>query len=191
VQIIRGENPRCAAFDQGLQADFQLSQRVFQQSHTQKPWRNYSRLYSNSLGYNHFMHAPPAGFREIAHTADWELEVWAPDLPGLFEQAARGMYSLMGVRLLSAPRQSRALEIDAIDGESLLVRFLEELLYIQGLDGLAFDAFQIGISKWKLLARMEGAPMETLAKEIKAVTYHRLEIQSGKNQFEVSIVFDV
>ena len=91
------------------------------------------------------MDAPPAGFREIAHTADWELEVWAPDLPGLFEQAARGMYSLMGVRLLPTPRQSRTLELDAFDGESLLVRFLEELLYIQGLDGLAFDAFQIDI----------------------------------------------
>jgi len=137
------------------------------------------------------MHAPPAGFREIAHTADWELEVWAPDLPGLFEQAARGMYSLMGVRLLSAPRLSRTLEMDAIDGESLLVRFLEELLYIQSLDRLAFDAFQIDISEWKLLARMEGAPLESLAKEIKAVTYHRLKIRSDRHQFEVRIVFDV
>jgi SHS2 domain-containing protein len=137
------------------------------------------------------MHAPPAGFREIAHTADWELGVWAPDLPGLFEQAARGMYSLMGVRLLSAPCLSRTLEMDAIDGESLLVRFLEELLYIHGLDGLAFDAFQIDISEWKLLARLEGAPLESLAKEIKAVTYHRLKIRSGQNQLEVSIVFDV
>ena len=137
------------------------------------------------------MRAPPAGFREIAHTADWELEVWALDLPGLFEQAARGMYSLMGVRLMSSPRLSHTLEMDAIDVESLLVRFLEELLYIQSLDGLAFDAFQIDISEWKLLARMEGAPLVTLAKEIKAVTYHRLEIRSGKYQFEVSIVFDV
>jgi SHS2 domain-containing protein len=137
------------------------------------------------------MRASPAGFREIAHTADWELEVWAPDLPSLFAQAARGMYSLMGVRLLSAPRLSRTLELDAIDGEGLLVHFLEELLYIQSLDRLAFDNFQIDISKWKLLARMEGTPLESLAKEIKAVTYHHLKIRSDQGQFEVSIVFDV
>ena len=137
------------------------------------------------------MHAPPAGFREIAHTADWELEAWAPDLPGLFEQAARGMYSLMGVRLLSTPRLSRTLEIDAIDGESLLVRFLEELLYIQSLDGLAFDAFQFEISAWRLRASMDGSPLESLAKEIKAVTYHRLKIRSGQGQLDVRIVFDV
>ncbi len=137
------------------------------------------------------MHAPPAGFSEIAHTADWELEVWATDLSGLFEQAARGMYTLMGVHLLSTPRQSRTLEVDAIDGESLLVRFLEELLYIQSVDGLAFDLFQIGISEWKLQARLEGARVEFLEKEIKAVTYHRLKILYGKSQLEVRIVFDV
>jgi SHS2 domain-containing protein len=137
------------------------------------------------------MHAPPAGFREIAHTADWELEVWASDLPGLFEQAARGMYSLMGVRLLSSPRSSRTLELDAIDGESLLVRFLEELLYMQNLGGLAFDTFQINITEWDLQARLEGAPLESLGKEIKAVTYHKLKIRSVQRQYEVRVVFDV
>jgi SHS2 domain-containing protein len=137
------------------------------------------------------MHTPSAGFHEIAHTADWELEVWAPNLSGLFEQAARGMYSLMGVRLLPTPRLSRTLEMDAMDGESLLVRFLEELLYIHSLDGLAFDGFQIDISEWKLLARLEGAPLESLGKEIKAVTYHKLKIQSGQGRFDVRIVFDV
>jgi SHS2 domain-containing protein len=39
-----------------------------------------------------------AGYREREHTADWELEVWAPDLPRLLEQAARGMYRLAGLR---------------------------------------------------------------------------------------------
>ncbi|MFC2053874.1 archease, partial [Chloroflexota bacterium] len=31
-----------------------------------------------------------AGFREIEHTADWELEVWAPDILELLKQAAIG-----------------------------------------------------------------------------------------------------
>ena len=137
------------------------------------------------------MHASSSGFREIAHTADWELEVWAPDLPGLFEQAARGMYYLMGTRLQPAPRQFRTLELAAMDGESLLVRFLEELLYIQSVNRLAFDSFQIGISSWNLRARLEGAPLELLGKEIKAVTYHQLKIRSNQEQLKVRIVFDV
>ena len=45
------------------------------------------------------MTVPPHGYREIEHTADWELKVWAPDLRGLLEQAARGMYALSGIIL--------------------------------------------------------------------------------------------
>ena len=45
-----------------------------------------------------------SGFREKEHTADWELDVWAPDLPALLEQAARGMYWLMGARLEEGAR---------------------------------------------------------------------------------------
>jgi len=39
-----------------------------------------------------------SGFREREHTADWELQVWAPSFSGLLEQAARGMYALSGTR---------------------------------------------------------------------------------------------
>ena len=35
----------------------------------------------------------------MEHTADWELEVWAEDLSGLLEEAAGGMYELMGVEV--------------------------------------------------------------------------------------------
>ncbi len=51
------------------------------------------------------MATPYSGFREKDHTADWELEVWAPDLPGLLVEAARGMYWLMGARLEHGQRQ--------------------------------------------------------------------------------------
>jgi SHS2 domain-containing protein len=51
------------------------------------------------------------GFQEIAHTADWELEVWAPDLCTLLEQAAQGMYHLCEAKLSNQPRLSRKIEI--------------------------------------------------------------------------------
>ena len=132
-----------------------------------------------------------AGFIEKSHTADWELAVWAPDLPALFEQAARGMYALAGLRLQDGPRNKRWLELGAIDYESLMVRFLEELLYLQSVDGFAFDKFHLRISDAELKAELEGAPLASLDKEIKAVTYHKLKIQDGPRGLEVTIVFDV
>ena len=133
----------------------------------------------------------PAGFNEIHHTADWEIEVWAPDLPGLFEQAAIGMYALSGTHLYSEPRISRTLELTAEDAEGLLVKFLAELLYLSEQYGLAFDVFELQIDTGSLRGRLLGAPMTEQTKEIKAVTYHKLAIQPGPRGLEARIVFDV
>ena len=133
----------------------------------------------------------PAGFLELRHTADWEIEAWAPDLPSLFEQAAIGMYTLAGTHLYPEPRITRTLELEAVDAESLLVKFLGELLYMGEQYGLAFDEFKLQINGGTLSAVLHGAPMTEQSKEIKAVTYHKLAIQPGPRGLEVRIVFDV
>ncbi len=132
-----------------------------------------------------------AGFREIEHTADWQLEAWAPELAGLLEQAARGMYKLAGIRLKSEPLTIRSFEIDAGDAETLLVRFLSELLYIQEQEGLGFDGYELKVRGYSLSARLSGAPLASTGKEIKAVTYHNLLVRSNPQGVSVSIVFDV
>jgi SHS2 domain-containing protein len=132
-----------------------------------------------------------SGFYELQHTADWELKAWAPDLAGLLEQAARGMYTLSGVHLYPEPRLTRILELSASDAESLLVKFLSELLYLGEQYGMGFDTFELRVNGNTLRGKLAGAPMAEQAKEIKAVTYHNLAIQSGPRGLEVQIVFDV
>jgi SHS2 domain-containing protein len=131
------------------------------------------------------------GHREVEHTADWALEVWAPDLPGLIEQAARGMYGLMGAVVSDDSRCHRQLEIGADDREQLLVSFLEELLYIADHEELAFDGFLLNVVDTNLLARLEGGLLVSRDKEIKAVTYHYLEIEETGRGLETRIIFDV
>ena len=132
-----------------------------------------------------------AGFREIEHTADWELEVWAPDLCGLLEQAARGMYSLCGAHLHDQPREQRVFSLEAIDSESLLVEFLSELLYYGEMEELGFDRYELEISAGNLYANLGGARLAALAREIKAVTYHNLAIRRDEDGLSIKIVFDV
>jgi SHS2 domain-containing protein len=132
------------------------------------------------------------GFREHAHTADWELEVWAPDLVALLEQAARGMYSLSGLKLQAGPQQERTLELQADDAESLLVRFLTELLWLEQDQQLGFDRFSMQMNgPYNLHARLFGHSIAAVTKEIKAVTYHNLAIRATPNGLNVEIVFDV
>jgi SHS2 domain-containing protein len=132
------------------------------------------------------------GFRELSHTADWELEVWAPDLSSLLEQATRGMYALSGLKLDASSPVERSLAIHAEDAEGILVRFLTELLWLGQEESLAFDHFSINISPdWNLWADLRGGLITGLDKEIKAVTYHNLKVKSTPNGFNVTIVFDV
>ena len=131
------------------------------------------------------------GFEELNHTADWAMRVWADDLPGLFVEAARGMNSLSGARLAQEPCTKRSLELDAADAESLLVAFLSELIYHAEQENQAYDQFEISIQDNHLRAQMSGAPLTSLTKAIKAVTYHNLIIQQTARGYEVEIVFDV
>ena len=131
------------------------------------------------------------GFQEQPHTADWALDVWASDLVSLLQQAASGMYALMHARLQVEPRETYRFEIATLDRETLLVTFLSELLYFTQRDGVAFDQFDLVQDGERLLAEVEGAPIESIAKEIKAVTYHNVAVRETARGLETTIVFDV
>ena len=132
-------------------------------------------------------------FEEISHTADWSLRVWAEDLVGLLTESARGMYALANAEGLDeGPRVRRELSLEAVDAESLLVAFLEELLYLSESEGLIFDKFiGLKVESSKLQVMMEGGALRSIEKEIKAVTFHNLQIRESERGLEVEIVFDV
>jgi SHS2 domain-containing protein len=132
-----------------------------------------------------------AGYQERSHTADWALDVWAPDLCGLLQQAACGMYTLMQAKLTAEPREAYRFEINAPDREVVLVTFLSELLYFTQRDEVGFDQFELTWDVPRLTATVEGASIESLAKEIKAVTYHNLAVRDTERGLEATIVFDV
>lgn len=131
------------------------------------------------------------GYHEIEHTADWELEAWAPDFPTLLAVAAEGMYALAGVQLEPEPRLECSLQFTVDDPEQTLVSFLTELLFLSESEGVGFDRFSLRLEGDRLLANLESLPLKSLAKEIKAVTYHNLKIQTFEQGLFVRIVFDV
>lgn len=131
------------------------------------------------------------GYIEIQHTADWAIRVWAPDFPALLVQAAVAMYDLTETQLNTENRVERNLELAAGDHESLLVGFLSELLYLQEIEGLAFNQVEIHTTENELKGRLIGGPVLSQRKEIKAVTYHNLKIIKTPGGLEVTIVFDV
>lgn len=131
------------------------------------------------------------GFEELPHTADVSIRAWAEDLPALFEQAARGMNTLAGVVIAPEDRIRQVLELDAESDESLLVAFLSELAFELEQHSLGFDNFEMELRRGHLHVAMQGGPLSTIARHIKAVTFHNLAISKLPDRYEVEIVFDV
>jgi len=101
------------------------------------------------------------------------------------------MSSLSGAVIGNDGRVRRVFEAEGPDVESLLVAFLSELVYYQEQENLAFDVFDLGVAPQRLKVQMEGAPITSVEKAIKAVTYHNLNIEKTPEGFETTIVFDV
>ena len=129
----------------------------------------------------------------VEHTADWSLRVRGEDLGQLFRYAAVGMAMLMVEDPAALPDDvERNLALEAYDGESLLVDWLNELAYWAEMEQIVINQIDIKeISETRLAATVRGGKAPVLDKHIKAVTFHNLAIKSTDSGLEVTIVFDV
>jgi SHS2 domain-containing protein len=131
-------------------------------------------------------------FEEIEHTADLALRVYGQDMRELFANAAYGMFALMAEPSLEEPAREREVSLEATDYESLLVDWLNELIYLHEVEGETYSQFAIEtLSPTKLKAHVTGGPTQSKTKAIKAATFHDLKINETANGFVATIVFDV
>ena len=131
-------------------------------------------------------------FSEVEHTADWSIRVGGATLPELFINAAIGMYSLMADIASSAPKIEREIEVTSVDAEALLVKWLNELLYHTEMDGVIFCDFYVeAFEPTHLRAIATAGRGLKLKKQIKAATFHNLQIIPTGNGYEATVVFDV
>ncbi|MDP8230451.1 MAG: archease [Candidatus Gorgyraea atricola] len=148
------------------------------------------------------MTKPP--YKIIEHTADVRIKANGRTLKELFENAAKGMFGIIGgpsttrFARVRGKQAHRKIEIqkDVQSFEELLVYWLSELLYIFNRDQIIFSSFNIReLEKNRLVAESSGekiAPENTdLQTEIKAVTFHDLKIEKNNAGFTCKIIFDV
>jgi len=127
----------------------------------------------------------------IDHTADLGIIVRAPDVIGLFTEAALALIEIMGGKAKRSDREI-VLYVEGYDREDLLIRWLEEIRYRIESSGLSISALNIDtLTAQHLEARIEVARRTTPLKTcIKAVTYHALEILQVDNLLQTTIIFD-
>ncbi len=134
-------------------------------------------------------------YNTFEHTADIGIEAYGSTLEGAFENAARGMFSIItdGSSIDSREKREVKLPVDS-DEEQLLVDWLSELLYISDVKGLVFGDFKVNIGD-ELTGEAWGEKYDRskhgYGAEVKAVTYHMLQIKRNKKGFYIKVLFDV
>ena len=133
----------------------------------------------------------PHGFEEIDHTADLALRVWGEDFYGLLEQAANGLYELLDVKIIKDASLEHSFSIEKETREVMLVDFLNELLYLCEEQEMMFQNFSFTRDGEMLNILAEGRRAVSIGRNIKAVTFHELEIKEEQNWLTTTITFDV
>jgi SHS2 domain-containing protein len=137
-----------------------------------------------------------SGFSILEHPADMGLEVWGPDLPEVFRQAALGLTSIIVEPASVGDRERRSVSITGSDIENLLVRWLSEILYIYDGEGFLVKDIEIRtLSDSTLTAVLNGEWMDTgkhhFRVDVKAVTYHQLKIARTKDVWTARVFLDI
>lgn len=132
------------------------------------------------------------GYEYFEHTADVGIRAWGPTLDEAFAQAARGLVANM-VDLSRAQDVGEAtLEVEAETIERLLFRFLEDVLYLFETRLWVITRVHVALhGDTRLVARLEGEDYDAArhghVHEIKAMTYHGLEVRRDPPQVRVIV----
>ncbi len=135
-------------------------------------------------------------YKFINHTADVGIKVWGESLERLFENAAYSMFDILTELDKVKVKESLGVEIEGKSTDELLADWLRNLLYKFNGEGYLLREFNIKeISKKGLKTKVGGEKLDlsrhTLKTEIKAVTYHQLEVKKIVKGWEAQIIFDV
>jgi len=143
-------------------------------------------------------------FEVLPHTADIKIRVYGKSKQELFRNALIGMFqaihpiapgcAIENDRVVCVELPERHdIEVKASDTESLLVDFLSEALYLSDVYNQAYlDTIIHECTDTHIKATLCGVHVTGFeVVEIKAVTYHELEIKYENGVWQADLVFDI
>ena len=132
----------------------------------------------------------------IDHTADVGIKAYGKTLSEAFENIAKGMFDIITNKSEIENIGQYNIELETNNLEQLLVDWLSELLFLNSANNLVFGFFKVDLDEKnnKLSAKVFGEKFDIskhkIGTEIKAVTYHILEVYN-KKPYHVQVLFDI
>ncbi|MBU0548774.1 MAG: archease [Candidatus Omnitrophica bacterium] len=138
----------------------------------------------------------------IDHTADLGIKVYGRDLEELFINSADAMFEVIlgkqkpGALFEKKEFKKFLLHKNAQSIEDVFIAWMGELLYLFYTEGLIMKKADIQrLDSEAILADVSGPIFNPesyqIKTEIKAVTYHELEVQKTDKGYQAQIIFDI
>ncbi|RPJ43574.1 MAG: archease [Deltaproteobacteria bacterium] len=130
------------------------------------------------------------------HTADIGIRAFGRTVEEVFVHAAEALFEVLTDLDSIRGHLTREVEINGSDREDLFVRWLGELLYLCEGEGYLFrefSIFQLTPTCLKAAARGErfDPSRHEFKTEIKAVTYHQVEVSQKDGVWVGKVIFDI
>jgi SHS2 domain-containing protein len=127
------------------------------------------------------------------HTADMMVKAFGSTLEECFANAAFALFDqtvdLSGI----GTSEETDIRVTGMDDEDRLYSFLSELLYIEDADNLILKEFRVSFDGEDVVCHAKGETLDRsrhrIRSEIKAVTYHMMEVD--RDTPSVTVLFDV
>jgi len=130
------------------------------------------------------------------HTADIGIRVRGNRLADLVVPAGEGLYAVIGDIVTGERREEMSIDLTGDTPETLLRDYLAELLILFEQDHRIVS--DVRVSRFDrdglaVRAATEGVDLarSTLEREVKAITYHALEIREVAGGFEGTVIVDI
>ena len=130
-------------------------------------------------------------------TADTAFAAYGKNLNEVFANAALAMFEVMVNTKQIKPKVKKTVKVKNDDLKGLLFAWLNELLVFYGSDNLAFSKFEVKVNeeKMELKAVCYGEKINIkkhgVRTEVKAATYHKMEIKKLDGRWKAKVIVDI
>ena len=136
------------------------------------------------------------GFEILEHTADVGVRATGDTLAEALSWVAKGMFSVIADMDSVEPRKALEVSVPSTDADTLVVDWLNELLYRYEAEGFLLKEFDVTVDEGgkSLVGKCVGEAVDperhVMLTAVKAATYHDLQV-SHNAQWEIQVILDV
>lgn len=135
-------------------------------------------------------------FRVLEHTADIGFEAFGATREEVFVNAARALQDLSVDLGSIEAREKFAVEASGENSAELLVNWLSQLLYLFDAEGWVFRDFEIAsfgetVLKGNALGEKFDRARHHVKLQVKAITYHQLEVGPTSQGWRAQVYVDI